>query len=178
MVSKVKSNQVFRGAHRLPIFRHKSVSSWLVCVHVEWFMTVQSRWQRRTSVLWDDIDVLGATALVRSHPPAADVLASFPLLLRLRWLFLQLLSLVLRPPVLEPNLYLGEKGETSRLVLEETMVKYRSVLAVKTTTTRSSSSMKYFERAEASTHIFFSKCTFSSYRIIMQRVCMYLPYDF
>ena len=41
------------------------------------------------------------------------------------------------------------------------MVKYRSALAVKTTTTPSSTSMKYFETAEANTHIFFSKLTFA-----------------
>lgn len=59
----------------------------------------------RALVVADDVHVV-APRLLRGGPPAVDVLVALPLLLRLRRLLLQLLALVLRPPVLEPNLHL------------------------------------------------------------------------
>lgn len=62
---------------------------------------------RACLVVADDVDVVGHR-LLRGDPPAVHVLIALPLLLRLRWLFLQLLPLVLRPAVLEPDLHLRE----------------------------------------------------------------------
>lgn len=59
-------------------------------------------------VVADDVHVFAAS-LLRRRPPAAHVLAALPLLLSFRRLLLQLLTLVLRPAVLEPDLHLQHK---------------------------------------------------------------------
>lgn len=61
-------------------------------------------------VVADDVDVLGRR-LLRGDPPAVHVLVALPLLLGLGRLFLQLLPLVLRPAVLEPDLHLREDAQ-------------------------------------------------------------------
>lgn len=58
-------------------------------------------------VFTDDVHVLTAGPLLCCSSPAADVLTALPLLLSLWRLFLQLLTLVLRPAVLKPHLHLG-----------------------------------------------------------------------
>lgn len=78
-----------------------------------WLMFITRDNDSRTaSVFWNDVNVLRA-ALLRGHPPAAHMLTALPLLLRLWWLFLQLLSLVLGPSVLEPDFHL-DKNEKER----------------------------------------------------------------
>ncbi len=75
-------------------------SAWLMCI------------SRVISVFWNDVNVLRA-ALLSGHPPAAHMLTPFPLLLRVRRLFLQLLSLVFGPSVLEPDFHL-DKSDRER----------------------------------------------------------------
>lgn len=62
-----------------------------------------------TLVIGGDIDVL-PVGLLRGNAPPVDVVGALLLLLRLGPLFLQLLPLVLCPPVLEPHLHLGQGG--------------------------------------------------------------------
>lgn len=62
-----------------------------------------------TLVIGGDVDVL-PVGLLRGDAPPVDVVGALLLLLRLRPLFLQLLPLVLCPPVLEPHLHLGQGG--------------------------------------------------------------------
>lgn len=66
-----------------------------------------------TLVIGGDIDVLPVGLLGGDAPPV-DVVGALLLLLRLRSLLLQLLSLVLCPPVLEPHLHLGQGGRGTR----------------------------------------------------------------
>ena len=62
----------------------------------------------RFLVLRGHVYVLGA-GLLGGDAPSVDVVVSLLLLLALRTLLLQLLSLVLGPPVLEPHLHLGRE---------------------------------------------------------------------
>lgn len=71
-----------------------------------WLMFIS----RVISVFWNDVNVLRA-ALLSGHPPAAHMLTTFPLLLRVRRLFLQLLSLVFGPSVLEPDFHLNKSDK-------------------------------------------------------------------
>lgn len=64
--------------------------------------------QRSVLVLGGYVYVLGA-GLLGGDAPSVDVVVSLLLLLTLWSLLLQLLSLVLGPPVLEPHLHLGRK---------------------------------------------------------------------
>ena len=62
-----------------------------------------------TLVIGGDIDVL-PVGLLRGDAPPVDVVGTLLLLLRLGPFLLQLLPLVLCPPVLEPHLHLGQGG--------------------------------------------------------------------
>lgn len=63
-------------------------------------------------VLRGDVYVLGA-GLLGGHAPSVDVVVSLLLLLAVGSLLLQLLTLVLGPPVLEPHLHLD--GQAHRV---------------------------------------------------------------
>lgn len=60
-------------------------------------------------VLRGHVNVL-RVVLLGGHAPSVDVVAPLLLLLALRSLLLQLLTLVLGPPVLEPHLHLQTQG--------------------------------------------------------------------
>lgn len=62
-----------------------------------------------TLVIGGDVDVL-PVGLLRGNAPPVDVMGALLLLLRLGPFLLQLLPLVLCPPVLEPHLHLGRGG--------------------------------------------------------------------
>lgn len=62
------------------------------------------------SVLGGDVNVLGA-GLLGGDAPSVDVVVALLLLLAVRTLLLQLLPLVLGPPVLEPHLHLHRGGD-------------------------------------------------------------------
>lgn len=90
----------------------RNVFLWVAEIHHHdwWFITQHN--SCIISVFRNDVYVLGA-ALLSGYPPATHMLTAFPFLLRIWWLFLQLLSLVLGSSVLEPDLHLNKsKTET------------------------------------------------------------------
>lgn len=59
-------------------------------------------------VVGGDVDVFSAR-LLGGEAPSVDVVGTFLLLIRIGAFLLQLLPFVFRPPVLEPDFYLGKK---------------------------------------------------------------------
>lgn len=75
-------------------------------------------------IVRSDINFLRARLFRRQSPPVY-VMRSFLLLLRLRALLLQLLSLELSPPVLKPHFYLEREG--GGMVVNKSLDQYRQI---------------------------------------------------